>query len=47
MAYKLKILFTWKSIYPIINKSYLISYVTPMFEQQSQRSNNRITTPMD
>jgi len=33
LAYKLKIPSTWKSIYPVINKSYLTSYVTPIFEQ--------------
>ena len=47
VAYELKILSTWKSIHPIVNESYLTSYVKPTFEQQSQRSDNRITTPTD
>jgi len=46
-AYELKIPSTWKSIYPVINESYLTSYVTPIFEQQSQRSNNKVTNPID
>jgi len=44
-AYELKIPSTWKSIHPVINKSYLTSYVKPMFEQQSQKSNNRVINP--
>jgi len=44
-AYKLKILSTWKSIHPVVNESYLISYVTPIFEQQSQRSDNKVANP--
>ena len=46
-AYELKIPSTWKSIHPVINKSYLTSYVTPTFEQQLQKSNNRVTNPTD
>jgi len=45
LAYELKIPSTWKSIHSIFNKSYLISYITFTFEQQSQRSNNKITNP--
>ena len=45
MAYKLKILFTWKSIHPIINESYLTSYMTSTFEQQSQKSDDRVANP--
>jgi len=46
-AYKLEIPSTWKSIHPVINKSYLTSYVTPIFEQQLQRSDNRVANPID
>ena len=46
-AYKLKIPSTWKSIHPVVNESYLTSYVTPIFEQQSQRSDNRVANPID
>jgi len=46
-AYELKIPSTWKSIYPVVNESYLTSYVTSTFEQQSQKSDNRITNPND
>jgi len=45
LAYELKILSTCKSIHPVINESYLISYVTSMFEQQSQKSDNRVINP--
>jgi len=34
-AYELKIPSIWKSIHLVINESYLTSYVTPIFEQQS------------
>ena len=44
-AYELKIPTTWKSIHPIVNESYLTSYTKPMFEQQSQKSDNRIVNP--
>jgi len=47
LAYELKIPSTWKSIHPVINESYLISYVTPIFKQQSQRSDNRVANPID
>ena len=47
LAYELKIPSTWKSIYPVINESYLTSYVTPTFEQQLQKSDNRVTNPID
>ena len=46
-VYKLKIPSTWKSIHLVINKSYLTSYVTPIFEQQLQRSNNKVANPID
>ena len=46
-AYELKIPFTWKSIHPVVNELYLTSYVTPIFEQQSQRSDNRVANPID
>jgi len=46
-AYELKIPPTWKFIHPIINESYLTSYVTSIFEQQSQKSDNRIVNPID
>ena len=46
-AYELKIPSTWKSIHPVINKSYLTSYVTPTFEQQLQKSDNRVANPTD
>jgi len=46
-AYKLKIPSMWKSIYLVINESYLTSYVTPIFEQQSQRSDNRVANLID
>jgi len=46
-AYELKIPSMWKSIHPVVNESYLTSYVTPTFEQQSQKSNNRVTNPTD
>ena len=46
-AYELKIPSTWKSIHLVINESYLTSYVTPIFEQQLQRSNNRVANPID
>ena len=45
MAYELKIPLTWKSIHSVINKSYFTSYVTSTFEQQSQKSNNRVANP--
>jgi len=45
LAYELKIPSTWKSIHPVINESYLMSYMKPMFEQQSQKSNNRVINP--
>jgi len=32
LAYELKISSTWKSIHPVINESYLTSYVTPIFK---------------
>ena len=44
-AYELKIPSTWKSIHPVVNESYLTSYVKPVFEQQSQKSNNRVINP--
>ena len=44
-AYELKIPSIWKSIHPIINESYLISYIKPMFEQQLQKSDNRVINP--
>jgi len=44
-AYELKIPPTWKSIHPVVNESYLTSYVTSMFEQQSQKSDNRVANP--
>jgi len=44
-AYELKIPSTWKSIHPVVNELYLTSYVRPVFEQQSQKSNNRIINP--
>jgi len=44
-AYELKIPSTWKSIHPVVNELYLTSYVTSTFEQQSQKSDNRITNP--
>ena len=44
-AYKLKIPPTWKSIHPVINESYLTSYMTSTFEQQSQKSDNRVANP--
>ena len=44
-AYELKIPSTWKSIHPVINESYLTSYVTSTFEQQSQKSDNRVDNP--
>jgi len=47
LAYKLKIPSTWKSIHLVVNESYLTSYVTPIFEQQSQRSDNKVTNPID
>ena len=47
LAYELKIPSTWKSIHPVINESYLTSYVTPTFEQQSQKSDNRVANPTD
>jgi len=46
-AYELKIPSTWKSIHPVVNESYLTSYVIPIFEQQSQKSDNRVTKPID
>jgi len=46
-AFELKIPPTWKSIHPIVNKSYLTSYVTSTFEQQSQKSDNRVANPND
>jgi len=46
-AYELKIPSTWKSIHPVINESYLTSYVIPIFEQQSQRLDNRVANPID
>jgi len=45
-AYELKIPSTWKLIHPVVNKSYLISYIKPTFKQQSQKSNNRVTNPI-
>jgi len=45
LAYKLKIPATWKSIHPVVNESYLMSYIKPMFKQQSQKSDNRIVNP--
>jgi len=45
-AYELKIPSTWKSIHPVVNESYLTSYIKPTFEQQSQKSNNRVTNPI-
>jgi len=47
LAYELKIPSTWKSIHPVVNESYLTSYVTPIFKQQSQRSDNRVANPID
>jgi len=44
-AYELKIPSTWKSIYLVINELYFTSYVTPTFEQQSQKSDNRVANP--
>jgi len=44
-TYELKIPSTWKSIHPVVNESYLTSYVASIFEQQSQKSDNRITNP--
>jgi len=44
-AYELKIPATWKSIHPVVNESYLMSYIKPIFEQQSQKSDNRIVNP--
>jgi len=44
-VYELRIPPTWKLIHPVINKSYLISYVKSVFEQQSQKSNNRVINP--
>jgi len=44
-AYELKIPSTWKSIHPIVNESYLTSYMTSTFEQQSQKSDNRVANP--
>ena len=44
-AYKLKIPATWKLIHPVVNESYLMSYIKPIFEQQSQKSDNRIVNP--
>jgi len=46
-AYELKIPPTWKSIHPVVNESYLTSYVTSTFEQQSQKSDNRVANPND
>ena len=45
LAYELKIPPTWKSIHPVVNKSYLTSYMTSTFEQQSQKSDNRVVNP--
>jgi len=45
LAYELKIPSTWKLIHPVINESYFTSYVKPVFEQQSQKSDNRIINP--
>jgi len=45
-SYKLKIPLTWKSIHPVINESYLTPYIAPTFEQQSQKSDNRIINPI-
>jgi len=44
-AYELKIPPTWKSIHPVVNESSLTSYVTSTFEQQSQKSDNRVVNP--
>ena len=44
-AYKLKIPITWKLIHPVVNELYLTSYIKPTFEQQSQKSDNRIVNP--
>ena len=44
-AYELKIPSIWKSIHPVVNKLYLTSYVKPVFEQQSQKSDNRVINP--
>jgi len=44
-AYELKISTTWKSIHPVVNESYLTSYIKPTFEQQSQKLDNRIINP--
>jgi len=44
-AYELKIPATWKSIHSVVNESYLMSYIKPIFEQQSQKSDNRIVNP--
>ena len=47
-AYELKIPSTWKSIHLVVNESYLTSYVTPTtFEQQLQKSDNRVANPTD
>ena len=45
VLYKLKIPTMWKSIHPIINKSYLTPYTPSSFEQQTQRSSIWITNP--
>ena len=45
LAYELKIPSTWKSIHPIVNESYLTSYMMSTFEQQSQKSDNRVANP--
>jgi len=45
LAYELKIPFIWKSIHSVVNESYLTSYVTSTFEQQSQKLDNRVTNP--
>ena len=47
LAYELKIPSTWKSIHPVVNESYLTSYVTPIFKQQLQRSDNRVANPIN
>ena len=44
-AYELKIPSTWKSIHPVVNESYLTSYMTFTFKQQSQKSDNRVANP--
>jgi len=46
-VYELKISLIWKSIHLVINKSYLTSYTSPTFEQQSQKSNNQVMNPID